>query len=161
MKIRTDFVTNSSSSSFIVDITIILKNGDFFSLSMDGDEECGDKYRDVSVNDSELKADKYGNAESIESLIQLINQSIDYESIDCENYYDAYDKSGTPISENPDEQEFFDRLRSIEMKDIKKINIKQFMYYHDGDEWSHSQSYDCETGEFIYENYEEPREDEG
>ena len=161
MKIRNDFVTNSSSSSFTVTIDIELKNGETLSLSMYGSEECGD-YRIVEVDNDKLKANKFGKSPNIDSLINLIDQCIDYESFDEEEgYYYNYDKSGTPISENSIEEDFFNGLKSIEMKDIKKISIEQSKFYHDGDEWGHYQSYDCETGEFKYQDYEEPPEDQG
>lgn len=161
MKIRNDFVTNSSSSSFTVTIAIELKNGENLSLYMNGDEESGD-YRSVSVNDNKLKANKFGKSKDIDSLIKLINECIDYEGFDEEDgYFYNYNKSGTPISENSLEEDFFNALKLKRMEDIKKISISQYKFYHGGDEWSHNQSYDCETGKFDYEDYEEPPEDEG
>lgn len=41
MKFRTDFVTNSSSSSFVLVLRITLKNGKVLKYSEEGEPECG------------------------------------------------------------------------------------------------------------------------
>lgn len=77
MKIRTDFVTNSSSSSFVVEIDIRLKNGDHVVFEGNGGSpEVGrvdyfDRNVKVTVSPKEL-----GMAKDLDEMIQLLTDGV-------------------------------------------------------------------------------------
>lgn len=73
MKIRTDFVTNSSSSSFVVRLAVELKNGqtiDFLEAANGGEAEGFDSLY-VTVSPKQLAM-----ADTVSSLIRLLKENV-------------------------------------------------------------------------------------
>ncbi len=72
MKIRTDFVTNSSSSVFFLSIRLNLKDKRKLSCKLEGCPE-GIEYGEINVR---MKAEDVKNAATVDDLILLLRQNI-------------------------------------------------------------------------------------
>lgn len=71
MKIRADFVTNSSSSSFVA-VTIKLKNNEDVEMEFEETGEWDDRYLPDFVNGKQLKGKERSGTEEISTLSELV-----------------------------------------------------------------------------------------
>lgn len=132
MKIRTDFVTNSSSSSFMLVIRIGLKNGNVLRFMGDGGVGEGtEEYYELTVNES---PETLGKCKSIDDLIKMLQRSV------VQGHDTYYDKSEEPEDLVLDDYEpIIDGLRKLDsMDEIDTITIngdlfgrgEQYQYKH-------------------------------
>ena len=120
MKIRTDYVTNSSSSNFTLEICFELNNGKTIAFKGDGGtgENGGTEFFDYDAV-STVSPRQLGMAKDVEELILLLINGV----IDEDEWEDVHYK----IFENPDSSAYKfikrikKRIKSIE--DIKRITI--------------------------------------
>ena len=132
MKIRTDFVTNSSSSSFMLVIRIGLKNGNVLKFMGDGGVGEGmEDYAELTVNES---PEALGKCESIDDLIKMLQRSVVEGS---DTYYDEGEEPEYPVLD--DREPIIDGLRKLNsMDEIETITIngdlfgrgEQYQYKH-------------------------------
>lgn len=124
MKIRTDFVTNSSSSSFVLEINIELKNGHILMFDAKGGTPESGKI-DYFESDAivEVSPKQLATANSIDELIELLANGV----VDG---YDEKIKIFDKANLNEDDvwraYDFIEKIRDNvkSMDDIKSITIK-------------------------------------
>ena len=135
MKIRTDFVTNSSSSSFTLNLMIELKNGKKLSYEALGYEEPfgpGEYYNVYAT----LSPKELAECSDIKALVEMLKAGVE-----CE---------GEPII--TDDDGFIKKIKKIpSMEDIAKISIAGTEEYDPENEYAQMYTYDCMTREYTCE----------
>lgn len=138
MKIRSDFVTNSSASSFVIELTVGTKH-DEVSLECYTDEQEG---IEIVFKGSPKEV---ANATSIDSMIDMILNSF-------EKWFDSDEEDATDCElQRIREDSFFDYLRSLDsVDDVRFVSVR-------GDEggWNNVEywceyRYDKDTGKYTY-----------
>lgn len=156
MKYRSDFVANSSSSSFVIGIDIGLKNGDtisFEDVSYCGEEPTGGYFEaDISIY---VSPKELGLAKSVDEMIRLLTEGIvDDISDDGANVFEK------PLPAGWDDdfiQNIRDKVQS--MDDILYITITG--EEHNYVEYVRSYTYNLETGVYSGDVDGEPIECDG
>lgn len=143
MKIRTDFVTNSSSSSFNVTVKVQTKKGEEISYQlypMDTDNEdigpVSENYKTMSLLKKvssvdelceilENAAENYFDDEGYQSVAEFIKTITDEEKEDWDGYYSFEDWEKFQNSVIEEKKEFSEKIKKScsSIDDIEKISI--------------------------------------
>lgn len=133
MKIRTGFVTNSSSSSFTLSLKINLKDGK--TLKWEGDayeEECEYEYLDATLSPQNL-----ARSRSIASLVKKLE-----ESVTC-----GYDGEEEVLGENT---KFIRDIKNLSgMGEIETISVEGIERYDLVNKWGQFFEYNRKTKKYT------------
>ena len=95
MKIRTDFVTNSSSSSYCVWVGVTLKDGENIGYSASIDDSRDSGYLE------QADIEKCKNAKNLDSLICILKDAVKY-------YPDMDDYCPSPFGDDDEDFDYYD-----------------------------------------------------
>ena len=134
MKIRQDFVTNSSSSSYTAIISITPVKGKAITHRIDPiDEECGSS--SVNYSPSEIL-----KSQSLDELLELLTTDVDFGAGD--DYDEDDDYFEEIIQDARDEVDEFKETVKSEIKDLQNISLVEVTSHYQAygefaDIWDH------------------------
>ena len=159
MKVRTDFVTNSSSSSFVLEIRFSLENGsDIVFYAHGGTPETGRVDYFEGNATVTISPKKLGLAKDVNELIQLLTDGV-LDGFGYDNGYDRETRIKIFAKSNPvqsdlsdevyDAYEFIKNLKEniTYMDDIAEVTIigNEYNYMN----YEQSYTYNRKTGEYV------------
>ncbi len=149
MKIRTDFVTNSSSSSFTLLISIELKEGGLIDFT--GVSDCEGEYEYYQL--TALKSPKQLCAcKNVDELVEMLKNSVVNNGVYGEGFpEDGFSGSRCYGRALSDESDFICEIKERigSMDDIQQIFIQGQEEGWGGDYWYRTFTFDNETKEYT------------